>query len=228
MNWTGHTLAQANFYGYGRMAWNPNLSAAEIAAEWVALTFGESAVNKKVENILMKSYPVFAKYNCPFGIGFMVSINGHYGPSIEGYEYSRWGTYHRAGYDAIGIDRTAAGTGFAAQFTPENEKFFTDLATCPENVLLFFHRVRYDYIMHNGQTLLQNIYDTHFEGYDGVLDMMSEWKTLESALSKDVYESVLARFERQLDNAREWRDQINTYFMRRTGIGDAKGRKIYD
>jgi alpha-glucuronidase len=82
--------------------------------------------------------------------------------------------------------------------------------------------------MKNGQTLLQNIYDSHFEGYDEAALMLEEWKNLKSVLEKEVYESVLSRFERQLLNASEWRDQINTYFFRKTGIPDSKGRKIYD
>jgi len=82
--------------------------------------------------------------------------------------------------------------------------------------------------MKNGQTLLQNIYDTHFEGYDEAVEMYDEWKSLKELLESEIYESVLKRFERQLGNAREWRDQINTYFYRKTGINDAKGRKIYD
>jgi alpha-glucuronidase len=82
--------------------------------------------------------------------------------------------------------------------------------------------------MKNGETLLQNIYDTHFEGYDEVKAMVEAWKGLQNELDEDVYSSVLSRFERQLDNAREWRDQINTYFYRKTGIADKRGRKIYE
>ena len=227
-NWTGNTLAQANLYGYGRIIWNHKLTAEEIAKEWAGLTFGEKEVENTVVKLLMDSYPTFGKYNCPFGVSFMVSPNGHYGPNIEGYEYSKWGTYHRANHEAIGIDRTASGTGYTTQYPPENDKIFSDKATCPENMLLFFHRVRYDYIMSNGKTLLQNIYNTHFEGYDEVVAMIETWKGLENKISSEIYSSVLARFERQLVNAYEWRDQINTYFWRTTGIGDELGRKIYD
>lgn len=228
-NWTGHTLAQANLYGYGRMAWNPAITAKEIAGEWSALSFGVgNSVAGKVENILLKSYTAYEKYNAPFGVCFMVTPNSHYGPNIEGYEYSRWGTYHRADANAIGIDRTPSGTGYTNQYSEKNAALFADPSTCPENLLLFFHRVRYDYKMRNGQTLIQNIYDTHFEGYDEVVEMIEEWKSLKDLLEAEIYESVLSRMERQLYNAREWRDQINTYFRRKTGINDAKGRTIYE
>jgi len=227
-NWTGHTLAQANLYGYGRIAWNPNICAKEIAKEWSALTFEKEEVIQKVEDILLKSYPAYEKYNAPFGVCFMVTPHSHYGPNIEGYEFSKWGTYHRADAKAIGIDRTPSGTGYTKQYSQKNASLFADSSTCPENLILFFHRLRYDYKMKNGQSLLQNIYDTHFEGYEEVKAMAEDWKSLKVSLEKEYYESVLARFERQLENAREWRDQINTYFFRKTGIPDEKGRKIYD
>jgi len=231
-NWTGHTLAQANLYGYGRMAWNPAVTAKEIAKEWSTLSFGEGnaaqTAARKIENILLKSYPAYEKYNAPFGVCFMVTPNTHYGPNIEGYEFSRWGTYHRADANAIGINRTPSGTGYTAQYSPKNAALYADPSACPENLILFFHRLRYDHKMKNGQTLLQNIYDTHFEGYDEAETMMEDWKSLKNSLESEVYNSVLSRFERQLANAREWRDQINTYFRRKTGIDDVKGRKIFD
>ena len=227
-NWTGHTLAQANLYGYGRIIWNPNLSAAEIAREWSVLSFGPGGTARTVADVLLKSYPAYEKYNAPFGVCFMVTPGLHYGPNIEGYEFSRWGTYHRADMYAIGIDRTPSGTGYTSQYAPQNAAMFADPATCPENLLLFFHRLRYDYVMKNGETLLQNIYDTHFEGYDEAAAMLEQWKSLKDVLDDTVFQSVLSRFERQLVNAREWRDQINTYFWRKTGIADSKGRKIYE
>ena len=157
----------------------------------------------------------------------MVTPGLHYGPNIEGYEFSKWGTYHRADKDAIGIDRTPHGTGYTAQYARPNAELFADIQTCPENLLLFFHRVRYDYRMKNGETLLQNIYDTHFEGVEEVEKMIASWDGLRESLDAPVYESVKSRMERQLYNAREWRDQINTYFFRKTGIADKRGRKIY-
>jgi alpha-glucuronidase len=227
-NWTGHTLAQSNLYGYGRITWNPSITAKDIAEEWSALSFGESPVAQKITDILLKSYSTLEKYSSPFGICFMVTPGTHYGPNIEGYEFSKWGTYHRADINAIGIDRTPSGTGYTDQYSKKNAAIFSDPLTCPENVILFFHRLRYDFLMKNGQTLLQNIYDTHFEGYYDVQAMLEEWKNLESSLEKDVYESVFSRFERQLENAREWRDQLNTYFYRKTGNADNKGRRIYE
>ncbi|GHU08639.1 xylan alpha-(1-_2)-glucuronosidase [Spirochaetia bacterium] len=229
-NWTGHTLAQANWYGYGRLTWNPGLSAETVAEDWTNLTFGAngSEAVKTVYDLLLKSYPVYEKYNAPYGAGFMVNPGFHYGPSPEGYEYSRWGTYLRAADDAFGIDRTPSGTGFTTQFAPANAAIFADPKTCPENVILFFHRLRYDYVMRNGETLLQNIYDNHFSGCEDVEAMAATWKALKGKIDDSVYQSVLERFDRQITNAREWRDVINTYFWRKTRIADKRGRKIYE
>jgi len=94
-NWTGHTLAQANLYGYGRLAWNPDLSAEQIAEEWVRLTFGnDGRVVDVITGMLMDSWPIYEKYTAPLGVGWMVTPHTHYGPDVDGYEYSRWGTYH--------------------------------------------------------------------------------------------------------------------------------------
>jgi alpha-glucuronidase len=225
-NWTGHTLAQANLYGYGRISWDPGLSAKAIAAEWSALTFYDGVTAGTVQDLLLKSYPTYEKYNAPFGVCFMVNPGFHYGPSPEGYEFSKWGTYHRADTQAVGIDRTPAGTGYTAQYAEKNAAVYADPGQCPEHLILFFHRLRYDYKMKNGETLVQNIYNTHFEGYDEVAAMLETWKSLKDRLSEDVYASVLSRFEGHLASAREWRDVINTYFWRKSGIPDAKGRLI--
>ena len=168
--WTGNPLAQANLFGFGRLAWRPSLTAAEIAEEWAKLTFGaKSAAAEKVPDMLLRSSDIYEKYTCPLGIGWFVNPQFHYGPSVDGYEYSRWGTYHYADLKGIGVDRTAAtGTGYAGQYKSENSRMYENVETCPENLLLFFHHLPYSYILKSGQTILQYIYDTHFEGVEEV------------------------------------------------------------
>jgi alpha-glucuronidase len=227
-NWTGHTLAQANLFGYGRLAWNPELGAEEIAKEWSELTFNAGENADSITSLLLQSYPVYEKYTAPFGVCFMVTPGLHYGPSVEGYEFSRWGTYHRANRESIGIDRTPRGTAYTEQYAPANAALFADASSCPEDLLLFFHRLPFEFCMKNGETLLQNIYNNHFDGYEEAAAMLEQWKGLKDSLDEEVYLSVLDRFERQLLNAREWRDQINTYFWRKTGIGDKQGRQIFE
>lgn len=228
-NWTGHKLAQANLYGYGRLIWNPELSAEEIAAEWVELTFGaEEKVNSTVKKILLNSWPVYEKYTAPLGVGFMVEPHLHYGPNIDGYEYSRWGTYHFADRNGLGVDRTVrTGTGYACQYFDENFQTFESLESCPDELLLFFHHVPYGHKLKSGKTVIQHIYDTHFEGVEDVKEFIRLWQQLEGRIDKESFENVANRLKQQLDNATLWRDQVNTYFYRKSGAEDLQGRKIY-
>jgi len=228
-NWTGHTLAQANFYGYGRLAWDPELSAEEITDEWVRLTFGnDPEVIKTISKILLMSWETYEKYTSPLGIGWMVNPSHHYGPNVDGYEYSLWGTYHRADNHAIGVDRTVKfGTGYAGQYYPENAEKYESMEKCPEELLLFFHRVPYVYRLKSGKTLIQHIYDTHFEGVEEVEEMIKAWQGLREKIDKETYLHVEERFKIQLEHAKEWRDVINSYFYRKSGIPDELNRKIY-
>lgn len=229
-NWTGHFLAQANWYAYGKFAWQGRAFDGEQAArEWISLTFGPGfGEEERLLSMLLRSRRVYEKYTSPLGLCWMVNISHHYGPSPEGYEFALWGTYHRANFEAIGIDRTAGGTGYARQYPRELAEKYEDLAACPEELLLFFHRVRYDHVMRDGRTLLQRIYDDHFEGAAEAEELLRDWQAMETLLPPEPYRHTLDRFARQVKNAREWRDVINTYFYRFTGKPDQKGRLIYE
>lgn len=227
-NWTGNELAGANFYGFGRLAFNTSLSAEEIAKEWIILAIAEETeVVDAVADMLLGSRETYEKYTSPLGVGFMVTPHYHYGPNIDGYEYSRWGTYHRADHLGIGVDRTGKGTGYTGQYAEPNASLFENVDTCPENLLLFFHHLNYDYKMKSGKTLLQHIYDTHFEGVEDVEEMIKIWSGLKGRMPEGIYANVEERLQRQLYNAKEWCDQINSYFYRKSGIADEKGRAIY-
>ena len=228
-NWTGHTLAQANLYGYGRLIWNPDLTAQEIAEEWIDLTFGkDEEVSRIVHDILMGSWPTYEKYTAPLGVGFMVNPSHHYGPNVDGYEYSPWGTYHFADCNGIGVNRTEKdGTGYTGQYFHENREKYENLETCPDELLLFFHHVPYTHELKSGKTVIQHIYDTHFEGVEEVMVFIETWKQLEGKIDSEKYNNVLDRFSEQLRSAKDWRDQINTYFYRKSGIEDQKRRLIY-
>ena len=227
-NWTGGDLAAANLYGFGRLAYCTDLSAEEIAEEWIRQTFSnDREVVETVKKILLDSREVYEKYTSPLGIGWMVTPGEHYGPSVDGYEYSRWGTYHRADHLGLGVDRTDSGTGYARQYNEPNASMYNNAETCPEELLLFFHHVLYTYRLKTGKTVIQHIYDSHFEGVEEVEGMIESWKRLEGKVDDKVFSAAMQRFDRQLDNAREWRDQVNTYFYRKSGIPDQKGRKIY-
>jgi len=228
LNWTGNVLAAANLYGFGRLAFENSLSAKEIAEEWIRQTLSnEDEVVEKVLSILLPSREVYERYTSPLGIGWMVTPHTHYGCSVDGYEYSRWGTYHRADHLGIGVDRTDKGTGYARQYNEPNASMYNDIDTCPEELLLFFHHVPYTRVLSTGKTLIQHIYDTHFQGVEEVEAMIACWESLEGKVSAEAYANVTERFGRQLYNAKDWRDQVNSYFYRKSGIPDEMGRKIY-
>ena len=227
-NWTGHTLAQANLYSFGRIACEPSLTARDVLTEWITQTFGKNPeLLDPLLEMMLNSRRTYEKYTTPLGLCWMVNIHHHYGPSPEGYEFSKWGTYHRANHEAIGVDRTEHGTGYTAQYHPYLNALYNNKETCPEDLLLYFHRLPYDYKLKNGKTLLQYYYDTHFEGVEEVEAFIKTWDLLKPHLPECAYNSVAARLQKQLANAREWCDVLNTYFYRLTGIPDDKNRLIY-
>lgn len=227
-NWTGNDLAAANLYGFGRLAMDQTLSAEQIAQEWSRLSLSRADdVTGTVVPMLCGSWATYEKYNAPLGIGWMVTPHTHYGPDIDGYEYDRWGTYHRADLHGIGVDRTSAGTGYVEQYNEPWRSLYAGKETCPEELLLFFHYIPYTYVLKSGKTLIQHIYDTHFEGVSEVEAMQKEWEGLAGKISDRAFACVKDRFARQLVNAKEWRDRVNTYFYRKCGIEDEKGRNIY-
>ncbi|MCZ2822692.1 alpha-glucuronidase [Modestobacter sp. VKM Ac-2977] len=227
--WTGHPLAQANLYGYGRLTWDPTLAAEDVLDEWIGLTFGDDPeLRRGLHEIMDGSWLTYERYTSPLGIGFMVKPNHHYGPDIDGYEYSPWGTYHFADRDGIGVDRTVAtGTGYAGQYPEPWRSVYESVDTCPDELLLFFHHVPYGHVLHSGTTVVQHIYDTHAAGVEEVERMAARWAELADRLPPDVAERGTGRLAEQLRSAREWRDQVSTYFFRKSGVPDARGRTFY-
>jgi alpha-glucuronidase len=132
----------------------------------------------------------------------MVTPGLHYGPSVDGYEYDRWGTYHFADWRGIGVDRTAAtGTGYTGQYREPNASLYENPDTCPDALVLFFHHVDYTYMLHSGKTVLQHIYDTHFAGVEAVEGYIEAWGRLDGRVDPDIFALVKARLEIQLASA---------------------------
>ena len=226
-NYTGHPLAAVNLFTYGLMAWDPGTDAKGAVTRWVRLTYAFAPDQEQtLVSLLLSSRRIYEKYTAPLGIGWMVTPHDHYGPNPSGYEYDLWGTYHKADRNAVGIDRTHAGTGYLDQYPEELRKKYEDPETCPDLYLLFFHRLSYSFRMKDGRTLIQRIYDDHFEG-------LEDTRSLASALAALPFPEpdasvIRTRMDRQLYNAREWCDIINTFFRRLSGVPDAHGRTIYD
>ncbi|MGI5458809.1 alpha-glucuronidase [Streptomyces sp. CA-249302] len=225
--WTGHPLAQANLYTFGRLAWQPDADPGGILDEWIRLSFGTGPA-AGLHAVLDGSWRTYEKYTAPLGVGFMVQPGHHYGPSVDGYEYSPWGTYHFADRDGVGVDRSvASGTGYAGQYAKAWAEVYESAESCPDELLLFFHHVPYGHVLKSGRTVIQHIYDTHFEGVAEAEAAARVWESLAGLVTPARHARVAELFEEQLRSAREWRDQINSYFLRKSGVPDAEGRVIY-
>ncbi|HEY9062705.1 MAG TPA: alpha-glucuronidase family glycosyl hydrolase [Pseudobacteroides sp.] len=229
MSWTGFQMAQSNLYGFGRLCWNPDLSKEEITEEWIRMTYSnDKIVVDTISSMLLSSWRIYENYTSPLGIGWMVNPSHHFGPNVDGYEYSKWGTYHRADCKGIGIDRTVKnGTGYTNQYYKENAETYENIDTCPEELLLFFHHVPYTYKLKSGETIIQYIYNTHFEGVEQAIHLKEQWHSLKDKVDCDFYSHVLERLEGQIEHAKEWRDVVNSYFYRKSGIEDELNRQIY-
>ena len=226
-NYTGHPLAAVNLFTYGLLAWDPDTDAAEAVSEWIRMTYGFAAADEQaLLSLLLSSRRTYEKYTAPLGIGWMVTPHDHYGPNPSGYEYDLWGTYHKANRDAVGIDRTENGTGYLLQYPAALQEKYRNPETCPDLYLLFYHRLPYSFRMKDGRTLIQRIYDDHFEGYEETEKMAETIRSL--PFPDPDKEVILSRMDRQLYNAKEWCDIINTFFRRLSGSDDEHGRKIWD
>ncbi len=230
-NWLGYDLALSNLYSFGRLAWNPDLSARAIAEEWTRLTFGDEApVVDTIVSLELASWRVYEGYTGPLGMGTLTDIlHGHYGPGIESAERNGWGQWFRADRQGLGMDRTVAtGTGFIGQYPPAVAKQYESLATCPEALLLFMHHVPYTYRLHSGSTLVQDVYDSHYEAAEGAQGFVARWKSLRGHVDEERYRAVLAKLEYQAGHAIVWRDAICTWFFKISGIPDDKQRVEHD
>ena len=229
--WTGHPLAQANLYAYGRLAWDPSADPVELLDEWIGLTFpgADPRVRETLHTLMDDSWLTYEAYTAPLGVGFMVDPGrAHYGPNVDGYEYSKWGTYHFADRDGIGVDRTmATGTGYTGQYPSPWRETYEDLATCPDELLLFFHHVPYGHVLHSGRTVIQHVYDSRADAVEVVESWVPAWQALRGLVDDRLHARVAERLAEQVRSATEWRDQVRTYFFRKSGVPDASGRPIF-
>jgi alpha-glucuronidase len=159
-------------------------------------------------------------------LGTLTDIIGiHYGPGIESAERNGWGQWIRADHKGIGMDRTVAtGTGYIGQYPPELAKIYESLATCPDELLLFMHHVPYSYVLHSGETVIQHVYDSHYDGAATAATYAPRWQTLHGLIDEDRYQRTLALFEYQAGHAIVWRDAVSEWFLRMSGIPDVLGR----
>lgn len=226
-NWLGNHMSQANLYAFGRLAWDPDLTSERIIDEWTRLTLGhEQSVVETVSRLQLASWRMYENYTGPLGLQTLTEITGtHYGPAVEASERNGWGQWHRADEQGVGMDRTVeTGTGFLGQYREPVRRLYTDLKTCPDELLVFMHHVPYTHRLRSGKTVIQHIYDSHYEGTAEAEANVDTWRTLSGLVDEQRYREVLAQLEYQAGSAQVWRDSVNAWFRKISGIEDEKGR----
>jgi alpha-glucuronidase len=217
-NWTGHLLAQANWYAFGRLAWDHTLSAEQIADEWTRLTFDHDAtVVATIEKMLLGSRETVVNYSMPLGLTHIMAEGHHYGPGpwVDKLGRADWTSvyYHKADATGLGFDRTATGSNALAQYAPELQKLWGNVDTCPENLLLWFHHVPWDHKMKSGRTLWDELSLRYQQGVDGVRALQRDWESLKGRVDAEQFAHVQQRLARQELDARDWRDACLLYFQ---------------
>ncbi|WP_019670341.1 alpha-glucuronidase family glycosyl hydrolase [Eudoraea adriatica] len=222
LNWTGHPFAQGNWYGYGRLAWNPYLSSESIAEEWLRLTYSnDSSFLEPVKTLMTVSREAVVNYMTPLGLHHLMDTGHHYGPGpwVSNLSRPEWNPtyYHKADKEGIGFDRTPAGSDATSQYAPEIAEIFNTPETCPEEYLLWFHHLPWDYKLKDGLILWDAIALKYQEGVDQVEEMISSWEQAKMYISDDQYNEVRMLLEIQLKEAKWWRNACLLYFQTFSG-----------
>ncbi|HEY6642759.1 alpha-glucuronidase family glycosyl hydrolase [Povalibacter sp.] len=216
-NWSGSHFDQANWYVFGRLAWNPSLSSRSIAEEWVRLTFGnEPQIVQPVVAMMMSSHQAAVDYMTPLGLHHLMDRGHHYGPGpwIEGGPRADWTSvyFHRADARGIGFDRTSAGSNAVSQYAPPLAHIFGDVRRVPEDFLLWFHHVPWDYRTQSGRILWDELVHRYSRGAEHVTEMRKTWQTLQPYVDAERYAQIDAFLAIQAKEARWWRDACIAYF----------------
>ena len=223
-NWCGHHFSQANWYAFGRLAWNPALSSRQIAEEWLKQTFGnEKGIVKSREfasaitSVMLRSREACVDYMMPLGLHHIFKFDHHMGPQPDGYiaRYPiEWCPvyYHRANGDSIGVDRTHTGSNATGQYPEPYCSLYDDINTCPERYLLWFHRVPWTRRMNSGRTLWEEMQWRYNQGVSEVEEFIRIWQKARTEIDEQRWREVNDRLQRQLKDAKEWRDVCLGYF----------------
>ncbi|WOS42864.1 alpha-glucuronidase family glycosyl hydrolase [Xanthomonas rydalmerensis] len=220
--WSGSHFDQANWYAFGRLAWNPHRSARAIAAEWAAMTFSpRPEVVQPIVGMMMASREAAVNYMTPLGLHHLMARGHHYGPGpwVDGGPRADWTSvyYHRADRDGIGFDRTARGSNAVSQYAPEVAAVYGDLARVPEPLLLWFHHVPWDHRMASGRPLWDELVGRYSQGVRQVQAMQVTWDGLRGKVDAERHAQVAAFLRIQLREAQWWRDASVAYFQSVSG-----------
>ena len=228
-NWCGHHFSQANWYAFGRLAWDPTITSEDIAKEWLDLTFDEmgtvkgeksmsaSLCQEELLSVMLRSREACVDYMMPIGLHHIFAFDEHYGPEPDGFNPHmplEWCPvyYHRADSSGIGFDRTHAGSDATSQYREPYCSIYDNINTCPERYLLWFHHVPWDYRFKSGRTVLEEMAFHYNRGVSEVEDFLRVWQEVKPCIDQQRWEEVQARLEHQLDNAKEWRKTCLDYF----------------
>ncbi len=218
-NWCGHHFSQANWYAFGRLAWNNSLTSEEIAREWLKQTFTcDSFFVNKMTAVMLNSRETCVDYMMPLGLHHIFKADHHYGPEPYGNQSSfpvEWRPvyYHKADANGIGFDRSSTGTDAVSQYRYPYDSLYNNVRTCPEEYLLWFHHVPWNYQMNDGNTLWNDLCLHYNRGVDNVGSYVDTWQQMKSFVDSERFNEVNDRLLLQLENAREWRRVCLEYFQ---------------
>ena len=215
-NWCGHHFSQANWYAFGRLAWNPSMKSEEIASEWIKATF-DGAESEKLLSVMLRSREACVDYMMPLGLHHIFKFDHHYGPEPNGFIKSyplEWCPvyYHQADKQGVGFNRTHTGSNATSQYREPYCSRYDDPSTCPENLLLWFHHLPWTYRMNSGRTLWEEMQYRYNRGVNEVEDFCKVWQECKPSIDEQRWREVDERMKHQLENAREWRDVCLKYF----------------
>ncbi len=218
-NWCGHHFAQANWYCFGRLAWDYELTPEEIAREWLAQTFShEEEFLAEASQMMLRSREACVEYMMPLGLHHLFAWGHHYGPepwcAVPGARPD-WlpSYYHKADTEGIGFDRSSTGSGATAQYSEPLRSLYDNVATCPDNLLLWFHHVGWDHRMQSGQTLWEQLCRSYEHGLLEVAEMRTTWERLKPYVDAERHAHVAERLAIQFSDAIWWKDGCLLYFQ---------------
>jgi alpha-glucuronidase len=217
-NWTGHIFGQSNWYCFGRLAWDHQLSAEEVAEEWIRTTLSnQKEVIQTVKFMMLASRENTVNYMTPLGLHHIMGWGHHYGPApwIKDKHRDDWTSvyYHKADSSGIGFDRTKTGSNAISQYHKPVANTFSSLESCPEEYLLWFHHLDWDYKMKSGKTLWEELCYRYYKGAESVVKMQEDWTTLQDKINPEIHNHVTQMLKIQRKEAVWWRNACVLYFQ---------------
>lgn len=216
-NWTGHHFAQANWFAFGKLAWNPYLSEQEITTEWIKSTWGcHPKLTKTLRQMMLPTWKSFLKSNSPYGLGLTTDVSTHYKAAFNVRIHKEW----QADSIGIGTDRSIRGTNFVSQYFEPNRTLFNDIETCPEDLLLCFHYVKWDHRLPSGHTLKHDFLKNLKCSIKQADRNIALWQSLADIIDETRYKEVLSSLQKERADAELFWKEADTFFRKRMGDSD--------